>query len=361
MPGIRPVIASTPDADEAFALIVRCREAMEGSGMEQWPGFYPDLDVVTRDIERRVLWILREEGEVTAAITIDDVQPEPYASIEFRFGGPYICVHRLAVDPSRQREGLAGKMMAFAEELGAREGCGSVRLDTYGLNDAANSFYGKLGYEKRGTIHLPKKPGEYNCFEKALQPGIFRELVAGSRSVRRFREGNPVKRELLESLVDLARLSPSGANRQPLKFLLSSDAERNALVFPHLKWAGYIKGWDGPADGERPGGYIVILGDTEVSKGFGTDHGIAAQSIMLGAASMGLGGCIIGSVDRGGLAEALGLSGRYEILLVLAMGHPAEEIVVEDVTDETGIRYWRSEDGVHHVPKRSLAELIIDP
>jgi nitroreductase/GNAT superfamily N-acetyltransferase len=360
MADICPVIASPWDADEVLALVVRCRDAMEGTGMEQWPDFYPALDVVTGDIERRVLWILREEGEVVAAVTIDDIQPGPYASIEWRYSEPCICVHRLAVDPSRQREGLAGKMMAFAEQLAARDGCRSVRLDTYGLNDAANSFYGKIGYEKRGTIHLPKKPDEYNCFEKALQPEMLRELVAKSRSVRRFRGDEPVSRKSLEGLVALARLSPSGANRQPLKFLLSSDADRNALIFPHLKWAGYIKDWDGPAEGERPGGYIVILGDTEISKNFGIDHGIAAQSIMLGAAAGGLGGCMIGSIDRGALAEALGLSERYEILLVLAMGYPAEEIVVEDVTDETDIKYWRSADGVHHVPKRSMADLIIE-
>ncbi len=356
--------AKDRDADEVFALIDRCREAMKGTGIEQWPDFYPDLEVVREDIGSRHLWVSRQDDRIIAAATMDKGQPEQYAGIDWRYGTPCFCIHRFAVDPSRQREGLAGIIMMILESYAASKGAFSIRLDTYSLNTTANRFYEGLGYRKRGTIHLPKKPEEYNCYEKAVKsasPGIFYSLVESSRSVRRFRGNEPVSLKELEGLVELARLSPSGANRQPLKFLLSSGADRNALIFPHLKWAGYIEDWDGPAGSERPGGYIVILGDTEISKGFGTDHGIAAQSIMLGAAAAGLGGCIIGSIDRSGLAAELGLSDRYEILLVLALGYPAEKVVVEDVTDETGIRYWRSDDGVHHVPKRSLAEIIIEP
>jgi nitroreductase len=190
---------------------------------------------------------------------------------------------------------------------------------------------------------------------------MLRDLFASSRSVRRFREEMSVRREILLELVELARLSPSGGNRQALRFLLSNDPGRNSKIFPHLSWAGYLKDWDGPGEGERPSAYIVILGDTESAKSFGSDHGIAAQSIMLGAAASGLGGCIIGSVDRAALAAALSLPERFEILLVLALGEPAERVVIEDLTEETGVKYWRSSDGVHHVPKRSLADLIFEP
>ncbi len=353
--------ARASEAEAIYALIVRCRDAMAGSGMEQWPDFYPDLDIVRDDIERGAMQVYREDGKVLAAMTVDTAQPEQYSEIEWRCGDSFLCVHRLAVDPSRQREGIAEKMMASVEILACYARLYSIRLDTYSLNTAANRFYEKLGYEKRGTIHLPKKPEEYNCYERPLSYEALYTLVARSRSVRRFKDELPDDCGWLRSLVKLARLSPSGANRQPLRFLLSDEDERNALIFPHLKWAGYIKDWDGPQEGERPVGYIVILGDTEVSKTFGVDHGIAAQSIMLGAAAKYLGGCIIGSIDRKGLAAALGLSDRYEILLVLALGYSAEEVAVEHVTDETGIKYWRSADGVHHVPKRSPDDLIIEP
>jgi nitroreductase len=117
--------------------------------------------------------------------------------------------------------------------------------------------------------------------------------------------------------------------------------------------------WSGPAEGERPSAYIVILGDTELSKSFGCDHGIAAQSIMLGATERGLGGCMIGSIDRPKLRQVLDIPERYEILLILALGKPAETVVLEDVGPDGDIKYYRDDEDVHHVPKRTLDELIL--
>ena len=120
-----------------------------------------------------------------------------------------------------------------------------------------------------------------------------------------------------------------------------------------------MRSWSGPAEGERPSAYIVILGDTEIRKSFGCDHGIAAQSIMLGATERGLGGCMIGSIKRDALRETLEIPERYEIQLVLALGKPAETVVLEDVGPDGSIKYYRDEEDAHHVPKRSLDELIL--
>jgi nitroreductase len=186
------------------------------------------------------------------------------------------------------------------------------------------------------------------------------DLVKKNRSYRRFATDVPIDLETLRELVNLARLSASASNRQPLKFVLSADPERNARIFPCLGWAGYLDNWDKPAEDERPTAYVIIVGDKKIRRNFGVDHGIAAQSIMLGAAERGLGGCMIGSIDRPTLRDTLELPERYEILLVLALGKPAETVVIDPV-DETGdIRYWRDDQDVHHVPKRSLDTLILE-
>ena len=188
---------------------------------------------------------------------------------------------------------------------------------------------------------------------------MIRDLVRKNRSYRRFHQEVAIEIETLRQLVDLARLSASGANRQPLRYILSCGAETNALIFPLLGWAGYLPDWPGPAEGERPSAYIVILGDAEISRSVGCDHGIAAQSILLGATEMGLGGCMIGSIDRKRLPEALGISDRFEILLVLALGKPKETVVIEPVGPEGSIKYWRDGEGRHHVPKRALDDIIL--
>ena len=188
-----------------------------------------------------------------------------------------------------------------------------------------------------------------------------RELVMRNRSCRRFDQSVPVTRQTLEELVDLARLSPSAANLQPLKYILSCEPEMNARIFPHLAWAGYLKDWPGPSEGERPAAYVVMLNDTEISRSAGCDHGIAAQSMLLGAVERGLGGCIIGSIQRKALREALGIPERLKILLVVALGRPAEKVVIDDMKPGGGIEYYRDDEDVHHVPKRSLKEMIVKP
>ena len=188
---------------------------------------------------------------------------------------------------------------------------------------------------------------------------MLHDIVMSNRSFRRFHQDVAIGRDTLVALVDLARLSASGANRQPLKYILSSDPETNARIFPALAWAGYLADWGGAQEGERPSAYIVVLGDTRVMRSFGCDHGVAAQTILLGAVERGLGGCMLASVDREGLRRALGIPPHLEILLVLALGKPREKVVLEDVKPDGDCAYWRDGEGVHHVPKRRLEDIIV--
>jgi nitroreductase len=186
----------------------------------------------------------------------------------------------------------------------------------------------------------------------------FTELVAKNRTCRRFLETYRIDYKTLEGLVNLARLSASGSNKQPLKFLIYNRPDDCERIFPCTAWAGYLKDWPGPEPGERPSAYIIILGDRDISESFGVDHGIAAQSIMLGASNMGLGGCMIGSIKREELRNELGIPSQFEVLLILALGKPVEKVVIDDIKDGD-VRYWRDEKRIHHVPKRTLEELIL--
>lgn len=185
------------------------------------------------------------------------------------------------------------------------------------------------------------------------------DLVRKNRSCRRFYQEVPIKFETLEELVGLTRYCASAANLQPLKYILSCEPEKNALIFKHLAWAGYLKEWKGPPEGERPSAYIIVLGDTTIAKSFGCDHGIASQTILLCATEKGLGGCMVGSIKRNKLRQALSIPGHLEILLAIALGKPKETVVIEIVGSEGDIKYWRDSQDVHHVPKRSLDEIIV--
>jgi nitroreductase len=188
----------------------------------------------------------------------------------------------------------------------------------------------------------------------------FHDLVLKTRSYRRFNTKEGISEDDLKSFVDLARNSASGANVQPLKYIISAESAKNEKIFHTLKWAGYLPDWDGPREDERPAAYIILLGDSSIKSGFGHDPGIAAQTIMLGAVEQGYGGCIFGSIDRGKLKQNLGIPDQYEILLVLALGKPVEQVVLETCGPDGDIKYYRDADSFHHVPKRRLQDIILD-
>jgi len=187
---------------------------------------------------------------------------------------------------------------------------------------------------------------------------VLQDLTTKSRSYRRFWQEVAIEQQTLRELVDLARLSPSAGNMQPLRYILSCDPEKNGLIFQNLVWARYLN-WSGPPEGERPSGYIIILEDKKVEHPLHCDHGIAAQSILLGATEKGLGGCILGAINKSNLRQMLNIPDDYEILLVLALGKPKERVVLERLEPGGGVEYWRDTEGVHHVPKRALDDIIL--
>ena len=185
------------------------------------------------------------------------------------------------------------------------------------------------------------------------------EMVLKTRSYRRFDQGKAIKAETLVELVDTARQAGSAANRQPLKYIVCAEPATNAKLFAHLRWAGYLQGWGGPVEGERPTGYIIVLTDTEINKEAATDVGIAAQTIMLGATEVGLGGCMLGAIDRDEIRKLFSVPERHAISLVLALGVPVEQVVLEPVGPDGDIKYYRDGKQVHHVPKRTLDEVLL--
>lgn len=187
---------------------------------------------------------------------------------------------------------------------------------------------------------------------------MIRDLIIKNRSYRRFVQSERITEKQLHSWIELARFSASGRNSQSLKYIITNDEKTCKDIFECLGWAGYLTDWKGPIDGEQPAAYITMLHDTTISENYFCDDGIAAQSILLGAVEENYGGCILASVNRKKVRDILNIDEKFEIIQLLALGKPAEIVVLDDVKGND-IKYWRDENQVHHVPKRSLDELII--
>lgn len=184
-----------------------------------------------------------------------------------------------------------------------------------------------------------------------------KKLLQETRSYRRFQEDRKVERGLLLQAVENVRYAPSPANLQPLKFRIVTDRQERSRIFPLLTWAGYLKDWPGPAAGERPSAYIVILGDRSRSKYIDWDYGISLLTILLSLREKGLGACTIAACDKKVIKEVLEIRTEWEVAAVVAVGFPAEEVTLEDVKNDD-IKYYRDPAGVHHVPKRILKDLV---
>ena len=186
---------------------------------------------------------------------------------------------------------------------------------------------------------------------------MFKEIVLKNRSYRRFYEEKSITEEEIKYLVEMGHLTPSGANKQPVRFVLVNSKEGCGKVYETLRWAGYYNDWDGPVEGERPSAYIVMLSP----KGMNCQHdeGIIGQTILLAAVDKGLGGCFIGNIDREELSRRINVPCGYVISLVIALGYPKEQVVIENINSDDDIRYYRDTEAVHHVPKIVLEEVVV--
>ena len=191
-----------------------------------------------------------------------------------------------------------------------------------------------------------------------------KEMVLKNRSYRRFYQDVEIPTSDLREFVDLARLSPSPRNRQALKFIIENRPEHNAYIFEQLAWAAALPNWSGPDEGERPSAYIIILGDNSldppVTNAFHeAAYGIAAQTILLAATEKGFGGCMIAAIKRKAVQEHYNIDQHLQILLVIALGKPKEEVELYEIEQNESYNYSRDEKGTHHVPKRRLDDIIV--
>ena len=189
-----------------------------------------------------------------------------------------------------------------------------------------------------------------------------KEIISQTRTIRRFDSSKRLDEATLKQLVDMARLGGSARNGQPWQHMVIVEKDLCDKIFPYLGWAGYLDDWKGPVPDERPCGYILcLLNHNRLNVGVGdamVDLGIGSQNILLAATTMGLGGCRIGSISPG-INELFVLPPHLTIELVIALGAPGEQVILEQSLEEQDTRYWRDRDGRHHVPKRPLEELLV--
>jgi len=148
------------------------------------------------------------------------------------------------------------------------------------------------------------------------------EAIRKRRTVRRFKQ-DPIPREILDKLIDAARLAPSAANLQPNEYIVVDEPGLVEQVFSTLRWAGYIAPKGNPPEGEKPVAYIVILTNKEKTTISGvSDAAAAIENILLTAMEEGIASCWLASIERETLQKILAIPDHCPIDSVIALGYP---------------------------------------
>ena len=191
---------------------------------------------------------------------------------------------------------------------------------------------------------------------------MLKDLLRACRSYRSFDPNCVLSEDTLRTLVDAARFTASTINLQVLKFRLVTDKTECDGIRTNTRWGTKVKDIiELPPKGHEAQAYIVICTDREVhpsADSFLIDVGIAAQSIMLAATEMGLGGCMMSSFSKSELPKILALPDHLTPQLVLSLGKPDETVRIEAPAPDGSVTYYR-EGGMHVVQKRNLDDLIV--
>ena len=186
------------------------------------------------------------------------------------------------------------------------------------------------------------------------------ELILKNRSTRAFDESRPITKETMEELIRLAAKSPSGMNRQPIRYRVLSEKSDLEKMLANCRFGGLL-GIKLPPEGQKPTGFILMFTDKE-AKSPDTlaqkDIGIAAEAILLGAVEKGYAGCMLGSFNPQKLLADFGISDRFIPQLAIALGKGTETFRLTEA-ENGNLSYYRDEMGVHVVPKLPDSQLFI--
>jgi len=157
------------DVVAVLALVRRVVPLMRANGNFQWDAHYPNAAVFERDVDQAQLWVAEEEGQIAGVAAITTDQEPEYAEVGWDTSEQAVVVHRLAVDPAFQGQGVAMALMVQAEVVARGRGIAVLRVDTNTQNEATQRLFPKLGYSLAGEIGLGFRPGlRFRCYEKRL-------------------------------------------------------------------------------------------------------------------------------------------------------------------------------------------------
>ena len=158
------------DLEALFQIYINGKIELERNGIYQWTNTYPTISIIESDLQKEVLYILKNDNEIIGAIALSEEQEDEYKLINWKFDdGKILVVHRLVVNPKHQKQGYAQQLMDFAENYAVTNNYASIRLDAYSQNKRVINFYKKRNYKISGNVNFPERDYPFYCMEKDIK------------------------------------------------------------------------------------------------------------------------------------------------------------------------------------------------
>ena len=181
------------------------------------------------------------------------------------------------------------------------------------------------------------------------------EALMARRTVRKFKQ-TPIEREKLVKLIDVARMAPTGANKQPVYYAIVTDKEMVGKISDNVKWAAYLNGTYTPTEDERPSAYIGIYVDKADENSSELSIGTCVENMLIMAEDLGLGSCWMGAIDREAIEKIIDLDENLKLRYVIALGYPGETPTTCDFDGD--IKYFLDGETLT-VPKKTFEQVVV--
>ncbi len=141
---------------EGYEALLR-HEEQHGSTTNWKRGLYPTRAFAENALREGTLYVLQENGQISASMILNHKQAEDYKKIAWAYPAgeqEALVIHTLCIPPSQARRGLGRKMVAFALQRARDLGYAAFRLDTASSNKPAQRLYETCGFRYAGRAEV---------------------------------------------------------------------------------------------------------------------------------------------------------------------------------------------------------------
>jgi GNAT superfamily N-acetyltransferase len=161
--------AAVTDIPEIWTILQNAIIRRKNDGSNQWQDGYPNPEVIKKDIEKGVGYVLREDENSIGyfAMLIND-EPE-YLKIDGKWlsNTDFVVFHRVAIAEKYLGRNLSQKMIEFIENFARKNSIKSLKADTNHDNFAMLKIFEKSGFTFCGIVHFRGSPRR--AYEKVLE------------------------------------------------------------------------------------------------------------------------------------------------------------------------------------------------